>query len=254
MKRSMVVFVIFISLLSLISAKIEISTTQETFKAGENITLRVSLLDENNNPISDKVTIFIEDAEKISKIQEEVSSNEFFEINMGDGVTHGYWNVVAKYGDQNAKTIFMIEAEELAEFYLEDDVLTIKNIGNTKYTKTVQIIIGDTIGVRTPKLDVGEEIQYRLIAPEGGYSIKITDGVTMLTKGEVQLTGTGKAIGALDERSSNRAGITGGISPDEESDMAILSYIKESSFVYVFILVVFGVAILLAIQRHILKK
>jgi hypothetical protein len=254
MKKRLMAFIIFISLISFISAKIDVSTSQETFDAKENITLRVSLLDENNNPINDPVSISIEDAEKITKIQETIPSNEFVEIDMGEGITHGYWNVVAKYQDQEAKTIFMIESEEMAEFSIENDILIIKNIGNTRYTKTVQIIIGDTIGVRTPKLDIGEEVQYRLIAPEGQYNIKITDGTTTFTKGEVQLTGTGQAIGALDERSSGRTGITGGISPDEDSDIALLNYIKESSFVYVFIFVVFGVAILLAIQRKILKK
>lgn len=254
MKRGWMLLLMFVLVITIIDAKIEISTSQENFKAKDNITLKVTLLDENNNPINDQVEISIEDAEKIVKIKEIVTSNELVEIDMGEGVTHGYWNLIAKYGDQEAKTIFMVEAEELAKFTIDKDILTIKNIGNTEYTRTIQIIIGDTIGSRTPKLDVGEEIQYRLIAPEGDYNIKITDGFTTITKGEVQLTGTGQAIGALDERSSNRAGITGGISPDEESDIALLSYIKKSSFVYVFILVVFGVAILLAIQRHVLEK
>jgi hypothetical protein len=98
-------------------------------------------------------------------------------------------------------------------------------------------------------------VQYRLIAPEGNYEIKVTDWATTLTKSQVQLTGTGQIIGTLDEASAkNRNPITGGISPDAENDIGLLSYIKNSSLVYIFILVVFGVAILLTIQRKMIKK
>ena len=254
MKKSLILAISLVLLISLVQAKIEISTTQESFEAGENITLRVSLLDSNNNPINDQVNLLIEDGEKVFKLEKTIPSNEFVDIDMGEGIMHGYWSATVNYNEEQAKTIFLIEMQELAKFELNNNILKITNIGNTRYSKTIQIIIGDTIGVRNPKIDVGKSIEYRLVAPEGDYNIKVTDGMTTLERKQVQLTGTGHIIGALDQQTSTRSGITGGIAPDEDDEMALLSYMKQSSLIYVFILVVFGVAILLALQRKLLKK
>ena len=176
------------------------------------------------------------------------------EINL-KGASYGQGTITAKYKDAEAKGFFIIEIKESAKFELEGETLTITNIGNTKYTKTVQIIIGETTGIKEPKLDVGKKVSYKLIAPEGVYSIKVTDGKTILTQDEVKLTGTGKVIGALDETPSQRTGITGGIRA-ENSEENILSYFKNSKFVFVFVFVfaVLGAMILLAIERRYRKN
>lgn len=249
-----------IIVLSLISinfinaAKLEVSTTKETFKAEENITLKISLLNEENNPITDTVELKIENAEKTKTIIKTVPSNDLISIRLEEGATHGYWNIVASYGDEYATGIFTVEMNEVAKFEIDEDKLVITNLGNTKYTKTVQIIIGDTIGIRNPDLEIGEKIGYRLVAPEGTYNIKVTDGITTLEKNQIRLTGTGQAIGALDERTSERSPLTGGIAPDEEKDLAIMSYIKNNKFIYIFIFVIFTAGIFIAIARQFQSK
>lgn len=254
MRRGLVVCLILLTLISLVSAtKLEVSTTKDTFKADENITLKVTVLDDDNNPINDLLEITIENAEKTKKITKTIPSNELVDVKLEKGATHGYWNLVASYQGQNSSSIFMVELEESAKFEIKDDKLIITNTGNTKYSKTVQIIIGNTIGVRNPDLEIGGSIDYRLVAPEGNYNIKVTDGVTTLERNEVLLTGTGQAIGALDERTSERSPLTGGISPDEESDLAIMNYIKRSKFIYIFIFVILGAGILVAIMQRLGK-
>ena len=256
-KNSLIGLIIIICLSSLVLAqtnKIEISTAKDVFEAGEKITVKISLFDENNKPISDNINIILEDAEKTKIIEKQIPSNQFVEIDLGEGATHGYWTIKAVYNDAEATGVFSIEASELAKFELNGDKLTITNIGNTEYSKTVQIRIGDTIGIKTPKLAVGETVSYRLIAPEGVYNIKITDGKTTLERSDVTLTGTGNAIGAIDERISQRSGITGVTSPSEKQDEQILGYFRNNSFIYVFVLVIFGAMILLAIERNYRKK
>ncbi len=254
MKRGKIIFFIsmFILFLSLVqAAKIDVSSTKDTFKAGENVTIKVSLLDDTNNPISDQVSLIIENAEKTKRIEKTVESNQLIDIDLGEGANHGYWSMTASYNEQNATGVFVIEIEEKIKFELEKDNLIVTNIGNTQYSKTIQIMIGDTIGIRSPKLEVGEQISYRLVAPEGTYNIKVTDGTTTLIKDQVELYGaTGKAVGALDERTSERSPLTGGIAPDEEEDLAIMSYIKKSKFIYIFIFVIFAAGIFIAIARR----
>jgi len=256
-KNNIIVIMCMLFLISSVIAqgyKIEISTAKDIFEAGEKITIKLSLFDENNKPISDNVNVILENAEKTKIIERQIPSNQFVEIDLGEGTTHGYWSIKAVYNDAEATGIFSIEASELAKFEIQKDKLIITNIGNTEYTKTVQIRIGDTIGIKTPKLTIGESISYRLIAPEGVYNIKITDGRTNLERSDVTLTGTGKAIGAIDERVSQRSGITGITSPNEKQDEELFSYFRNSSFVYVFVLVIFGAMILLAIERNYRKK
>lgn len=241
----------FIPLVSAQEFKLDISTTKETYSAGENITFKATLLDSENNPLNEPVDIFIEDAEKIIRIEKTSNANELVEINLGEDASFGYWSITAKYGESQTTALFIIEVKELAKFSIKGDTLAITNVGNTKYTRTVQIIIGDTISAKNPKLDMGESVYYRLVAPKGNYDIKITDGKTTFSKSSVQLTGTtGNVVGALDEAVANRAGITGGISPDEKNELGVMNYIKQSKLVYVFVIVVFGAMILLAIEKR----
>jgi len=247
--------VMLLFLLTIVSAaKLEVQTTKETFEAGENITLKVSLLDDSNNPLTDTVEIRIENAEKTKSIIKTIPANELITLDLGQGATHGYWNIVASYGDNYANGIFTVEINEIATFKIDDDKLIITNIGNTKYTKTIQIIIGDTLGIRNPDLEIGEKIAYRLVAPDGDYNIKVTDGTTTLEKNSVRLTGTGQAIGALDERTSDRSGITGGIAPEEDEDLALMNYIRKNKFIYIFIFVIFGAGVFIAIARQFKSK
>lgn len=258
MKRIFTTFALLIFLFGLVIAqssnyKLEISTTKDIFEAGENITLKVTVFDENNKPIKDNVLITLEDAEKNIRVGTTIISNEFVEVDISEEASHGQGKITAKYQNSTTTGFFVIGIEELAKFEIEGEYLTVTNIGNTKYSKTIQITIGDTTGIKEPKLSIGESVRYRLIAPDGTYQIKVTDGKTTISQGDVQLTGTGRVIGALDERADSASGITG-ISPDEDSEGDLLNQLKRGSFIYIFVLVVFGATILLAIERRYRKK
>lgn len=234
--------------------KLDVSTNKETYSAGENVTISVYLLDSNNNPIEDNVDLTITNAEKTKEIKKTIQANKFQEIDLGIDAGFGYWEIVADYEDSQGKALFIVEVKEEVKFELKDGNLIVTNTGNTPYTKTIQIVIGETIGARTPSLAVGESIKYKLVAPEGVYDIKVTDGKTTIEKNSVGLTGTGNAIGAIDESEKSKGAITGGISPSEENDQAFLSYIGKSKSIYIFIVAIFGAMILIAIERRTLRK
>jgi len=258
-KKGLMFLFCIILLSSLVIAqqyKIEISTTKETFKAKENITFIVTLYDSDNNPIYDQTQVVIEYQD--IKIEKTVQSNQPEDISPTNNAPAGEWKITATYKDSKSTTSFFIKSEEKLDFNIENDILTITNVGNTKYTKTIEIVIGNTPGTKKLNLDVGEKISLTLVAPEGNYNIKvIVDGETSFSKNNVELTGrgfTGQAVGILDEQVSKRSPVTGGISPDESSDQAILNYLRDSKFIYVFVLVIFGATILLAIERRYKKK
>lgn len=257
MKKIPLILLGIIFLTSIVVAqtyKLEISPTKNIFEAGEPVTIRISLLDAQNNPINDQVEITIEDAEKRIKIKDSVPSNKIISIDIGNTASYGQGTITANYKGEEAKGFFDIKINELVKFDLEEDNLRITNIGNTRYTNTVQITIGETTGIKHPKLNVGESVSYKLVAPEGTYNIKVTDGKTTFTQGGVQLTGTGQVIGALDETAGTRSPVTGGVRPDKDDDIGFLSYVRNSSLIYVFVVVIFGAMILLAIERRYSKK
>ncbi len=262
MKKSLILFsaIAMLVLSSFVLAnKIEVSIIGESFSAGNNITLQISLYDEQNNLINDNVFIVLEDAEKTKTINEMVPSNRLVYADIGENPIAGPWTINAKYQDPNTNEIseltefFTIKPNEVVEFKINGDVLTVTNIGNVEYTRAVYITIGDTIG-EPKKLDlgIGESTQFRLIAPDGTYRVVVTDGETTITKPGVTLTG--KAIGILDEEiASGNTPITGGLRPGEESE-DIYSSLKNKSFVYVFLIVIIGAGILLAVERNYRKR
>lgn len=252
-KKSMVFVFLIVFMLTLVSAqssKIEVST-KENYLSGENITLKVSLFDLENKPIKTNVELIFEDVEKREKIITSGETNKFIEIELGENPPSGFWTIKAIYEENEATTNFLIESEELAKFSLKGDTLTITNIGNTRYSKTIQIIIGDTAGIKKPDLEIGESISFRLVAPEGDYNIRVTDGVTSLIQGDVSLTG--EVIGILDDRLNKRSPITG-VGPENLETGGVFGIVKQSPFVYIFIIAVIGAMVLLSIERHYRKK
>ncbi|MBS3092159.1 hypothetical protein J4466_01945 [Candidatus Pacearchaeota archaeon] len=257
MKKSLLIllFVVILSPYIVIAQstdiKLQVTTTKESFQPGENITIKVALLDSQNSPINAEINLIFENAEKTKKIEKTIGSNTLIEIDLGEAIPAGYWSVIASYNGMESKAIFNIETSESAFFSLDNDMLTITNNGNSRYTKTIQILIGDTLGTKDVDLNVGEKVSFRLIAPDNIYNIRVTDGKTTLTRGNVPLTGD--VIGVLDDRIRSRAPITGA-RIEGDSEAGALSLVKSNKIVYTFILVVVGAAVLIAIERNYRRK
>ena len=249
MKKS-VVFLLLVLMIPLVLAqnKLDIKTTKDAFKPGENITIIASLYDSNNNPLDTGLNLKIESPNK-KVIENTIDSNKIAEISLLNYTDFGYWKATATYQDLQANTIFFIEENELASMSLDNNILTIRNMGNTRYTKTIQIVIGDTIGSKDVDLQVGEETSFRLLAPDGTYNIRINDGTTTLTKSDVQLTGD--IIGILDAKMANSNTPITGINPEKSTG---ITKQRSSIMIYTIILILIGAAILLSIERYYKKR
>jgi hypothetical protein len=254
MKKAFLSFafmILFSSMIAAYSLDISFPNTNE-FSSTDPITFKVTIYDDAKNQVDGQVAIEIQDSEKrITKTT--VNSKELSSVKLVKDASSGQGIIKATYENTNTIEFFEIGREEKATFELEGTNLIVTNIGNTPYSRTISITIGETTGTQTPNLEIGQKISYRLIAPEGVYNIKVTDGDTSLIRGGISLTGTGNVIGAIDNSPATRSGITGGVSP-EEGSTAILSYIKDNKFIYVFVAVIFGAMILVAIERNYKRK
>jgi len=227
--------------------------SKNSFLAGEDIAFTISLYDENNNPVSDNVDVIIENADKTETIEKTFPSNQPVSLNLGESARAGFWSITAKYQDAEITSLFSIEPSGNVLFEIIEDRLIITNTGNSRYTETIDIAIGDSIKSQDVDLGVGDKTSFRLVAPDGTYNIRVTDGKTTVTKGSVTLTGTGNVIGVLDERLTGGEGpITGGPGPGEEGEDFYGG--RNKNLVYLFIIVVIGAAVLLAIERNYRKR
>ena len=244
---------LLISIISAQSLNIEFPNGNE-LDPGEPLIFKATLYNEIGNSIDSEISVIIEDAERRISIEKIIQSKEVITLDLGERATSGQGVITAKYQDTQAISFFEIGRKELARFELDGNILKVTNIGNTKYSRTIEITIGGTIGIKEPNLDIGETVSYMLVAPEGIYNLKVTDGKNSLIRSNVRLSGTGQVIGAIDESTSGRSLLTGGISPSEESDESITTPKTTYYFVYVFIIVAFNAIILIAIERRYKKK
>lgn len=254
MKQITFLFLTILALNLIAATQVNIELSQTEFSAGEPITFKVTAIDESGKQIIGQAIVIVEDKDKKVKIEKTINLQDTVSIDLGTQASSGQGIITAKYQETEAIEFFEIGQTELVKFEISGNILKVTNIGNTEYTKTIKITIGETTGTKQPSLEIGESTTYRLVAPEGVYDIRISDGKNSITRSSVKLSGTGNAIGAIDDSASKRAGVTGGVSPNEEQDEALLGYIKNNTFIYVFIAVIFGATILIAIERRYKKK
>ena len=232
---------------------IDISGLKGEYSIGEEITYEVLLL-EDGSPVTENVSIIFESNIGKDKLELKVKSNEENSLIVEKDFAVLGWSVTASYLNKSVKRSFSIKESSEVEFLIEGDKLIIRNKGNVRYTRDVQITIGDVTESYTQNIPVNEEKSLRLIAPQGSYDIKITDGKNTFSKNNVQLSSpiTGNAIGAMNEDLSVTGFLGGPTDPDalEKSLNPVRNYIV----VITFIGAVFGLAVLLLIERKLRKK
>ena len=228
---------------------IDISGLEESYSVGEEIGYKVLLL-EDGNLIERNVEVFFSDDLGISEIKLNVESGSENTLRVSENFSSLGWSIKARYGDKEVKRSFMVQENLEVEFSLEGGKLVIKNKGNVRYTRTVQITIGDETESYAQNIPVGGQRVWVLVAPEGSYNIEISDGIDTFTKRNIKLTsiGTGNAIGAMDEN-QQITGLLGGPIAPEEMDRAFIP--SDKFYVAItFICAVFGLGVLLFIERR----
>ncbi len=247
-KKSLIILLMSIFLISFISAQnLEIKLEKNVFQQGEDIKYTVQLLDDNNNPINDKVSIKLVDATEINVQEDTVQSNTLNVRNLGENANFGYWKITAKYKDKEVTRIFSIESNEQVQLEIINDELKITNIGNIFYARTIQIVIGEKVETKDVRLNVGQSTSLKLVAPDGNYNIEVTDGKNKISKENVFLTGNAVAILSEDEQGS--VPITGVNKASEDKTQTLKDAIKHSKVTLVFIFAIFGLFILIVVQR-----
>lgn len=210
--------------------KLDIEINKESLLPGEEIIIKGVLYDQSNEKINGDLTLNLYDSFGDLIFNKLVKSQQANTIKINNNETSGYLKIEGKYSNLTAKRLFYVEEKASASFTIENDTLIITNIGNIAYEKPVQIVIAGKTEIREIDLDIGESRRLRLLAPDGNYEVRISDGSQELKLSGISLTGN--VIGIEDVR--------GGFS--------------RYPIVWLFLIVVFGMFILLMIQKVSKKK
>ncbi len=177
-----------------VPTEIDVALDNQNVKPGGNLSFRIMLFDQSGEKVEGDASYIIEnpDQVEIGKKLSEIEKTELFlpEKNM----TSGYYKIKAYSSGLSKERQFYVEENEEASFSIVNGTLVIKNIGNIEYDKAVQVSIGGIVEIINHKFALGEEKKYEMVAPEGNYEVKVTDGESLLETENLGLT-TGRAVG-----------------------------------------------------------
>jgi len=146
---------------------------------------------EQNVEESAEVSIFKPNGELF--VTQVVGSGEANNMEIEGTFMPGNWLITSKVNGMTANRTFNVKEFEKASFILSENILTVTNIGNIPYKKSVDVAIGNGSEVVDVELELGESRRYVLSAPEGNYEVGINYGDGKEVLGTSFLTG--RAIG-----------------------------------------------------------
>jgi hypothetical protein len=257
MKKRMAPLVVIALMISISFAAAQISLDvsglkNEEYSVGEEIMFKIILL-EDKNFIEREVDVTLYDALKKREVLMKAISGDDKTVRIDNKFPSGLWIIKATYQDTSIERTFLISENPEVEFIIENDELIIKNTGNTRYTKTVQVKIGDKTNSYVQNIGIGDEKVLKLISPSGSYNIEITDGKSTIRRDNVQLHGTGNVVGAVDKNLIGYTGLAGATKLDSDTEERIIS-LDKLPLALIFIASVTILIVLTIIERRLTYK
>lgn len=183
---------------------------------GNSLEIGVEVFDQSGIEMEGMASISV-----ISPNNEEVKSSvqlgEFNDIEFFTNSTVGTWKIIGSFNNLIEEREFEMLPVQKVDFSIEDSVLTITNVGNVLYNKTISLWIGDELKELDLNIKVGESRKFNLKAPNGKYDVKVDDGDSSISH-EVMLTGNAIKV----------------------SDLRTVGIFKGYSVVWIFLVVVLG--------------
>ncbi|MDD5191934.1 MAG: hypothetical protein PHH54_04525 [Candidatus Nanoarchaeia archaeon] len=194
MKKGIVIVFSMFLMLSFLGAvyaeKLDIEV-KDSYIPGDEVKFKVVLYDDSNNKIQGQINYEVQDYYTELMTEGVAGSGQEIVYMLPENARQGPWKITADYNSISANRLFNVGELQKAEIKLEEDVLIIKNVGNTPYDKKILIYIGDNDQTAQVYLEIEQEKRIRLTAPEGTYKIKVIEGneENVLEFDDVHLTG-----------------------------------------------------------------
>jgi len=187
---------IFFKVMQIPSSMI-VSLSEIEVMPGAELTVGAEVFDQSGKVIDGTVPITIRSPAG-EEIEVAVNTGSFSSTNFSTNATPGVWDVIAVFDELVEVRDFTVAELQKVEYDFEDSVLAIRNVGNTLYNQTIEIMIGDSPMELDLNINVGEVRKFNLKAPEGEYDVSVGSGDEAVSR-SVLLTGNAISIKDLEE-------------------------------------------------------
>jgi len=175
---------------------IETSLSALKITPEEKLTISADVYDQSGKIMPGSVSVLLI-SPKGNEIQKTVESGEFVLFDFPSNAAAGRWKIFSSFDDVAEESAFEMLEFQKVEFEFQDSILFVRNVGNVRYNKTIDVDIGGTIKKINLNMKVGAEKKFNLKAPDGNYDISVGDG-SIVTKTNVALVGSAISIDDLE--------------------------------------------------------
>ncbi len=182
---------------------LDIALSSQTVSPNEELKFTPVITDQSGDKVDAEVTVTVYYPDNTVFRKNIVRSDISSSIPIESNYTPGSWRIEATSLDLKKTKEFSVNEYRNLSFDLENNTLTIQNIGNVLFKGPVEIKIGGISEIKDITLNVGEAKKFRLLAPDGNYDIQVGFGSDNNMLGSTFLTG--KAISVDDSFGSSAA-------------------------------------------------
>ncbi len=181
--------------------ELDVALSSQTIMPNNQLLFTPVIYDQAGDKIDSEVSLVVYKPDNTvfrkNLIRSDISSPIFIESNY----TPGTWRIEAASSSLQKTKEFVVEEYKNLSFSMENNTLTVKNVGNIPFKGPIEVSIGGINEIKDIVLDIGASKKFRLLAPNGDYTIKVADGITQYDLGSSFLTG--KAISIDDSFGSS---------------------------------------------------
>ena len=215
--------------ISQILTRIDIALSRVDLNPGDQLSFKPSLIDQAGFLITDDISIIIQD-EDLSRIFEKIlPSGKTVNYDIATNLTAGYYEIEASSDGIIEIKKFYVNEKAIISFEINNQTLTVTNIGNIPYKKNIQINLGDKSFVKSLNLELGESKEFKLEGDNSEYDVWVSDGENGISQQGVILTGNAVNVRAVGET------------------------LLTTPIIWIFLIIVLGAGVLF-LFRNVLKK
>ncbi len=170
-----------------VASSLVLSLSDNNVVPGNNFSIGAAVFDQSGVEMKGTVSINIISPDG-SDIKNALNAGDFTLIDLMSNSSVGTWKIVAKFDNMTQTREFEVSALQKVKFDFEDNILVVKNVGNTLYNKSITVDIGEKVMNLDLNIRVGEVRKFSLQAPMGKYNVVVDDGSDNITH-QVLLTG-----------------------------------------------------------------
>lgn len=180
-----------------IASSIVLSLSDMEVMPGDNFTIGAEVFDQSGKKMEGAVFVKVI-SPKAEETEMTIQAGAFKDLDFVFNSSVGVWRVISVFDEIMTEREFQMLELQKIEFDFEDSILSVINVGNALYNKTIKIQIGEEVIKLDLDIEVGEVRKFDLKAPSGEYEVIIDADSDSVSR---QVLLTGNAISVSDLRS-----------------------------------------------------